>query len=74
VIEAEFQAKFKVLAFAIIDDHNAHKAHNPEGNIKPFGQVFGSEVLQLEALQAQLANSKASPNTSASAEDPSTSD
>jgi hypothetical protein len=30
------------ITFAILDDHNAGKQHNPEGNLKPFVDVFGS--------------------------------
>ena len=26
--------------FAILDDHNAHQKHNPEGNYKPFAEEF----------------------------------
>ena len=39
--EAEFTNQFKKITFAIFDDHNAHKAHNPEGNVKPFKDIFG---------------------------------
>lgn len=38
-----------MIAFAIIDDHNANKDHNPEGNIQPFCKVFGKEAMLLEA-------------------------
>jgi len=31
-----FRGKFKVMVFAIFDDFNAHKEHNPEGNFRPF--------------------------------------
>jgi hypothetical protein len=26
--------------FSIIDDHNSHREHNPDGNILPFLKVF----------------------------------
>lgn len=39
--EAEFKDKLKWIVFAIIDDHNAWKQHNPEGNVLPFLSVFG---------------------------------
>jgi len=38
--EEEFHKKLKLIVFAIIDDHNARKAHNPEGNIQPFIEEF----------------------------------
>lgn len=39
--EAEFKNKYRRIIFAIIDDFNAHQAHNPNGNYKPFKEVFG---------------------------------
>jgi hypothetical protein len=30
------------VVFAIFDDHNAHKAHNPEGNFAPFVRCFSN--------------------------------
>jgi uncharacterized protein (TIGR02452 family) len=38
--EKEFKNCFKQVVFSIIDDHNSHRAHNPEGNVKPFLRVF----------------------------------
>jgi len=38
--EDEFRNKMKLIVFSIIDDHNARKAHNPEGNILPFLREF----------------------------------
>lgn len=38
--EEEFAGKYRLLAFAILEDHNAHKSHNPEGNFKPFAEEF----------------------------------
>jgi uncharacterized protein (TIGR02452 family) len=35
-----YKNKFKFVGFAIIDDHNAHREHNPEGNFIPFKRVF----------------------------------
>ena len=37
----EFKNKFAVVVFAILDDHNTHLAHNPEGNYAPFAREFG---------------------------------
>jgi len=42
---APYVNTFRVVAFAIFDDHNAGKAHNPEGNYRPFARVFGEEAL-----------------------------
>jgi len=38
--EDDFAEKFKAVIFAIIDDHNAWKPHNPLGNLIPFQEVF----------------------------------
>ena len=38
--EKEFKNKFRKIVFAIIDDHNTRKAHNPEGNLIPFIHEF----------------------------------
>lgn len=38
--EPEFKNKFRKIVFAIIEDHNSRKAHNPEGNLLPFIQEF----------------------------------
>ena len=38
--EAMFKNRFKSVIFAILDDHNAHLGHNPEGNFKPFLEEF----------------------------------
>ena len=38
--ETEFRNKYLKIVFAIIDDHNARRAHNPEGNFKPFYEEF----------------------------------
>lgn len=38
--EPEFKNKYRLISFAILDDHNAHRSHNPEGNYKPFVDEF----------------------------------
>lgn len=38
--EPEFKGKYRHIVFAILDDHNAHQKHNPEGNYKPFAEEF----------------------------------
>jgi uncharacterized protein (TIGR02452 family) len=40
--ELEFKDRFKLVVFAILDDHNAWKEHNPEGNTLPFFKEFES--------------------------------
>ncbi len=40
--ELEFQGRFKLIVFAIIDDHNVWKEHNQEGNILPFLKEFNN--------------------------------
>eukprot|EP00759_Apiculatamorpha_spiralis_P053694 PhF_6_TR6309/c0_g1_i1/m.9562 len=41
VITNHFPEAFHTIVFAIFDDHNARKEHNPEGNVAPFRKVFG---------------------------------
>lgn len=41
--EPEFANKYRRIVFAILDDHNAHKSHNPEGNFKPFADEFAAK-------------------------------
>lgn len=41
--EPWIQGRFKNITFAIFDDHNARKDHNPDGNVKPFMQVFRTQ-------------------------------
>ena len=38
--ESEFKNKYCRIIFAILDDHNTHQSHNPEGNYKPFAVEF----------------------------------
>lgn len=38
--EPEFKDRYRHIAFAILDDHNAHRGHNPEGNFRPFADEF----------------------------------
>jgi uncharacterized protein (TIGR02452 family) len=38
--EPEFKNKYKKIVFAILDDHNTHQRHNPNGNYKPFAEEF----------------------------------
>ena len=38
--EPEFKNKYLHITFAILEDYNSHKKHNPEGNFKPFWQEF----------------------------------
>lgn len=40
LLVTEFSDTFKHVTFAIIEDENSNKAHNPEGNIRPFQQEF----------------------------------
>ena len=53
--EPEFSDRYKKIVFAILDDHNAHQSHNPEGNLKPFAEEFadmGKPRLTAEAKNA----------------------
>lgn len=40
--EPEFRGAFRKIVFAIVDDHNAHLAHNPRGNLAEFEDVFSA--------------------------------
>ena len=40
--EAEFQNRFALAVFAIINDNNSNRAHNPNGNFEPFRKVFAT--------------------------------
>jgi uncharacterized protein (TIGR02452 family) len=48
--EEAFSGKFKYLVFAIIDDGNTGKAHNPQGNIVPFLDVFSTVPQNFEKV------------------------
>lgn len=42
--ENEFRDLFRLVVFAIIDDHNAWHEHNPEGNVLPFLREFDNNL------------------------------
>ena len=42
--ESEFANRYKLLLFAILEDHNSHNSHNPEGNFKPFEEEFSGNL------------------------------
>ena len=53
--EPEFKNRYKKIVFAILDDHNAHQSHNPEGNFKPFKEEFaGMSQPQLTAEENSI--------------------
>ena len=53
--EPEFKNKYAKIVFAILDDHNAHQKHNPEGNFRPFAEEFdGMGKPQLTADEKKL--------------------
>jgi len=39
--EPQFRSRFALIVFAIINDHNSRRSHNPNGNYDPFRKVFG---------------------------------
>jgi len=41
--EAEFKNKLKTILFAIIEDHNSRRKHNPNGNYLPFVEAFDNQ-------------------------------
>jgi uncharacterized protein (TIGR02452 family) len=38
--EPEYCDKYEKIVFAILDDHNSHREHNPRGNYLPFVETF----------------------------------
>lgn len=42
MMEPEFANKYKLIVFAILEDHNSHRKHNFEGNFLPFQREFGN--------------------------------
>jgi uncharacterized protein (TIGR02452 family) len=38
--EPEFRGAFQIIVFAIIEDHNSNRPHNPRGNVLPFQEQF----------------------------------
>eukprot|EP01083_Nonionella_stella_P169370 574224_1 len=52
--DEEFEGKFKKIIFAIFDDHNAGKQHNPFGNYLPFIDAFGIAEKRVFEFAKQL--------------------
>lgn len=50
--EPEFKNKFKLLFFAIIEDHNSRHTHNPLGNFLPFQQCFSHNQAIKEPIES----------------------
>lgn len=42
--EPEFRNAYRTVCFAILDDHNMGRQHNPEGNLAPFAEVFSKKL------------------------------
>ena len=42
--EPEFKNKYRILLFAILDDHNAKLKHNPDENYLPFVREFANGI------------------------------
>jgi len=40
LLDNEYRDYFNNIVFAIFDDHNCYKEHNPDGNLKPFQEIF----------------------------------
>ena len=53
-ISTKYSKSFKYIIFAIINDHNAKKNHNPIGNIQPFAEVFEVNAVSIDELQEKL--------------------
>ena len=52
--DPEFDGKFKKIIFAIFDDHNTGKDHNPFGNYLPFIQTFDITQKRISEFVEQL--------------------
>jgi uncharacterized protein (TIGR02452 family) len=40
--EPEYRDKFEKIVFAVLDDGNSHREHNPRGNYLPFAETFNN--------------------------------
>ncbi|CAF0797713.1 unnamed protein product [Adineta ricciae] len=54
VIDSKYSHAFKYIIFAIIEDHNSARSHNPEGNIVPFSRVFNVPVYTIPQLESLI--------------------
>ena len=52
--DEEFKGKFKKIIFAIFDDHNAGKQHNPFGNYLPFIETFDITQKRINEFVEQM--------------------
>jgi uncharacterized protein (TIGR02452 family) len=55
--EAEFTGRFERIVFAIVDDHNAGREHNVDGNVKAFVEAFRPDA------QRQQSHSRLPPSS-----------
>jgi len=46
--ENHYDQYFRIIAFAIFDDHNSKKSHNPSGNVIPFVDAFKTDLIVLK--------------------------
>lgn len=46
--------KCRLVNFTILDDHNAYKGHNPEGNYKPFVDEFAAKKEDNSSMKDSL--------------------
>lgn len=44
----EYKQFFDLIIFAILNDKNTGKSHNPKGNVIPYSQVFETDILNLD--------------------------
>lgn len=44
LLKGPFKHRFRKIVFAILDDHNARKEHNPNGNYLPFEKEFENGI------------------------------
>jgi uncharacterized protein (TIGR02452 family) len=66
--EPWIQGRFRNVTFAIFDDHNARKEHNPDGNVQPFIRVFGLDKAPPKKSKSPTASSSSpAPSSSSTA-------
>jgi hypothetical protein len=64
---AKYPRVFRSVVFAILNDKNAFRSHNPAGNVQPFADVFGVEVEQFDDWERGVVGSGGSVSAAGAA-------
>jgi len=74
LLEEEFFNKFKLVVFAILENHHSREAHNPEGNLLPFRREFTPDYYSMSEDELKKLADDQDPNAAfhlwAQADDP----